>query len=92
MLSLTLALDGTVWSVLCSGHFTPGKETQYPLYRRLVGSQGWSKWVLTISLTLRFDLWIIQPIVSWYTTYTIQAYIIDQVSEVIIYIYIYYSR
>jgi len=59
------------------------KETQYPLYRKLGGSQGWSSWVLRISLTLRFDPWIIQPIVSCYTTYTIQAYIINQVSEVI---------
>jgi hypothetical protein len=23
------------WSAPCLGHFTPGKETQYPLYRRL---------------------------------------------------------
>jgi hypothetical protein len=34
---LTSALDGGEWSASCPGHFTPGKEPQYPLDRRLVG-------------------------------------------------------
>jgi hypothetical protein len=36
-LSSTLALDGGGWSIPSPGHFTPRKDTQYPLYRRLVG-------------------------------------------------------
>jgi hypothetical protein len=36
-ISLTLALDGGAWSMPHPSHFTPGKETQYPLYRRLDG-------------------------------------------------------
>jgi hypothetical protein len=39
-LSLTSALDGDGWSTPRSGRFTPGKETTYPLYRRLGGPQG----------------------------------------------------
>jgi hypothetical protein len=41
-LSLTLALDGGGWSTPRPGHFTPGKQTRYPFYRRLGGPQGWS--------------------------------------------------
>jgi len=48
-LSLTLALDGGVWSTPRSDRFTPGKETRYPLYRRLGGPQGRSGRVLKIS-------------------------------------------
>jgi len=36
-ISLTSALDGGAWSMPHPSHFTPGKETQYPLYRRLDG-------------------------------------------------------
>jgi hypothetical protein len=38
-LSLTLALDGDGWSMPHPSRFTPGKETQYPLYSRLCGAQ-----------------------------------------------------
>jgi hypothetical protein len=41
---------------------TPGKETQYPLYRRLGRSQHWSGWVRKISPSPGFDLQIIQPV------------------------------
>ena len=34
-LSLTLALDKGGWSTPRPGRITPGKETRYPLYRRL---------------------------------------------------------
>jgi len=37
--SLTSALDEDACSTLCSGRFPSGKESQYPLYRRL----GWSQ-------------------------------------------------
>ena len=39
-LSLNSALDGGGWSTPRPGRFTPGKETRYPLHRRLAGSQG----------------------------------------------------
>jgi hypothetical protein len=35
-------LDGDGWSTPRPGRFTPRKKTQYPLYRRLAGSQGQS--------------------------------------------------
>jgi hypothetical protein len=39
-LSLTLALDEFGWSTPRPSRFTPGKETRYPLYRRLGGPNG----------------------------------------------------
>ena len=42
-LSLTSALDGGGWSMHRPGRFTPGKETRYPIYRRLGGFQGWTR-------------------------------------------------
>ena len=39
ILSLTSALDGGGLSKPRPGRFTPGKETRYPLYRRLCGTQ-----------------------------------------------------
>jgi hypothetical protein len=33
-------LDVSRWSTPRPGRFTPGKETRYPLYRRLGGPQG----------------------------------------------------
>ena len=39
-LSLTSALDEGGWLTARHGRFTPGKETRYPLYRRLGGPQG----------------------------------------------------
>jgi hypothetical protein len=41
-LSLTLALDEGGWSIPRPDRFTPGKETRYPLYRRLGRPQGLS--------------------------------------------------
>jgi hypothetical protein len=49
-LSLTLALNVGGCSTPCSGHFTPGKETRYPFYRRLGGPQGRSGRVRKTSL------------------------------------------
>jgi hypothetical protein len=51
----------------------PGKQTQYPLYRRLGSTQGWSGWVQKISPPPGFDTWTIQPIASCYIDYTISA-------------------
>jgi len=65
------------------GHFTPGKETQYPLYRRLGGPQGQSGRVQKISPPPGFDTQTFQPIASHYTDNAIPA--LD-------YIYIYIER
>jgi hypothetical protein len=48
-LSLTSAPDVDGWLSPRPGRFTPGKETRYPLYRKLGGSQGWSDSVRKIS-------------------------------------------
>ena len=43
-LSLTSGLDGGGLSTPRAGRFTPGKETRYPLYRRLGGPQSGLDW------------------------------------------------
>jgi hypothetical protein len=68
-LSLTSALYGGGWSTSRLGHFTPGKETQYPLYGRLGGAQGRCRRVRKISappppLPPGFDLRTFQPLES----------------------------
>ena len=45
----------------------PGKETRYPLYRRLGGPKGQSRRVRKISPPPGFDLRTAQPIASRYT-------------------------
>ena len=45
----TSALDGGGWSTLLPDRFTPGKESRYPLYRRLGGPHGRSGRVRKIS-------------------------------------------
>jgi hypothetical protein len=47
--TLTSALDGGGWLTPLPDRFTPGKETQYPLYRRMGGPQGQSGRVRKIS-------------------------------------------
>ena len=58
-LSITLALDEDGRSTPHPSHFTPGKETQYPLYRRLGGPQGQSGRVWKISPPPGFDPWTV---------------------------------
>jgi len=41
---------------------TRRKETECPLYRRLGGSQGLSRWMQKISSPPGFHSWIIQPV------------------------------
>jgi len=48
------------------------RKTQYPLYRRLGGSQSWSGQV-KISPPQGFNPRTIQPVASHYTDYTIPA-------------------
>jgi hypothetical protein len=67
-LSLTPALDEGGWSTT---RFTPGKETRYPLYRRLGGPQGRSGRVRKISPPPGFDSRTVQPVASRYTDYAI---------------------
>jgi len=50
----------------------PGK-TQYPLYRRLGGPQGWFGWVQKPSSPPGFDPRTVQPLAKHYTDYTILA-------------------
>jgi hypothetical protein len=52
----------------------PGK-TQYPLYRRLGGPQGWSGRVRKISPPQGFDPRTVQPVASRYTDWAIPAHI-----------------
>jgi hypothetical protein len=74
-LSLTPALDEGGWSTPRPGRFTPRKETQYPLYRRLGGPQGRCGRVRKISPPPVFDPWTFQPVASHYTDYAIPAHI-----------------
>lgn len=53
------------WSASCPGHFSPDKETWYPLHRKLGGLWG----SLSISLPMGFKR-IIQSVVRHYTNYT----------------------
>lgn len=57
--SLPLALEGDGWLMPCPDHFTPGKETQYPLYRTTVRS--WWQYVQAgkILPLLRSEPWAI---------------------------------
>ena len=73
-LSLTSALLGDGWSTPRQSHFTPGKEAQYPLCRRLGGTQGRSKMVQKILPTLGFDPWTVQPLAICYTDWGIAAH------------------
>jgi hypothetical protein len=51
----------------------PGKETRYPLYRRLGGPQGRCVRVRKISPTPGFDPRTVQPVASRYTDWAIAA-------------------
>jgi hypothetical protein len=55
------------WSVSHPGHFTPWKETQYPLYRRLGWPQCQFGQAWKILLTLGFEPLTVQSVASRYT-------------------------
>jgi hypothetical protein len=63
-LSLTSALDVGGWLTSRPGRYTPGKETRYPLYRRLGEPQGRSGRVRKISAQTGFDPRAVQPVAS----------------------------
>jgi hypothetical protein len=62
------------WLAPGPGRFTPGKETRYPLYRRLGGPQGRSGQVRKISPQPGFDPRTVQPVASRYIDYAIPAH------------------
>jgi hypothetical protein len=53
------------------GRFTPGKETRYPLYRRLGGPQDHSGRVRKISPPTGLDPRTVHPVASRYTDWTV---------------------
>jgi hypothetical protein len=59
--------EGMGWVAPRPGRFTPGKETRYPLYRRLGGPQGQSGRMRKISPPPGFDPQTVQPVASRYT-------------------------
>jgi hypothetical protein len=73
-LPLTSALDGSRWLTPHPSRFNPGKETRYPLYRRLGRPQNRSGQVQKISPPPGFHTQTFQPVASWYTRYTILAH------------------
>jgi hypothetical protein len=56
------------------GRFTPGKETWYPLYKRLRRPRGLSGRVRKFSPPPGFDPRIVQPVASRYTEYAVPAH------------------
>ena len=56
------------------GRFTPGKEIQYPLYRRFGGLQSQSRWVRKICPPPGFEPRTVQPVASRYTVYVIPGF------------------
>ena len=67
-LSLPSVLGGGGWSTPRPGQFTPGKETRYPLYRRLGEPQGCSGRLQQISPKT------LQPLASRCTDYALLAH------------------
>ena len=55
------------WLTPRPGRFTPGKDTQYPLYRTLGGPQGRSRRLRTISPLSGFHPRTLEPVASCYT-------------------------
>jgi hypothetical protein len=67
-----MALEGGEGSASCPGRSLPLGKTQYPLYRRLGGSQGRSGQVWKILPPPEFDPRTVQPIPGRYTDYANQ--------------------
>ena len=65
------ALEGGEWSAPRLGHFTPGKETRYPFYRKLGELWGRCGWVRKVSPLLGFEPQTVQSVTSRYTDYAI---------------------
>jgi hypothetical protein len=63
------------WSTPRPGRLTSGKETRYPLYRRLGGLQRLSGRVRKISFPPGFDPRTVQPVANSYIEYAIPAHV-----------------
>jgi hypothetical protein len=63
------------WLAPRPGRFTPGRETRYPLYRRLGGPQGRSGRLRKVSPPPGFDSRTVQPVASRHSDYAIPAHI-----------------
>jgi hypothetical protein len=63
---------------VCAQHHAsvalPPRKTQYPLYRRLGGPQGWTGQVRKMSPLLGFDPRTVQHIASRYTDWAIPGH------------------
>jgi len=64
-----MALEGGEGSASRPGRSLPPGKTRYPLYRRLVGAQGWSGQVRKILSPPGFDPRTVQHVASRYTDY-----------------------
>ena len=64
-----MVIDRGGWSTIRPGHFTPGRETQYPWYMKLGGSQGRPGRVRKISPPPGFDPRTSQHVASANTKY-----------------------
>jgi hypothetical protein len=62
------------WSAPHPGRFTPGKETRYPLYRRLGGPQSRFERVRKILSQPGFNPRTVHPVASRYMVYGIPAH------------------
>jgi hypothetical protein len=75
--SSTLSLTSTLYASGCltprPGHFTSGKKTRYPLYRRLGGPQDPSGRVWKISPPPEFDLRTVQPVPSSHSSIKVRC-------------------
>ena len=79
----TSVIDVGGWSAPRPGRFTPGKETLYPLYRRLGGPRAGLDGCGKSRPPPGFDPLTVQPVASSYMDWAIPA---------LIYIYIIYPR
>ena len=74
-LSLTSALfEGLGGQCPAPAPLSPGKATQYPLYRRLAGPKGRSEQVQKTLSPPVSDPWTVQSLASRYTDYAIPAH------------------
>ena len=84
-LSSTLVLDEGGWPMPRPSRFTPGKETRYPLYWKLGGTQGLYGPMWKISPLLEFVTRTVQHVTFRYTDYHNPTL---KLSYIYIYVYI----
>jgi hypothetical protein len=73
---------GDGWLTSRPGHFTPGKDNRYPLYRRLGGPQGRCGRSQKISPPQGLDHRTVQPIANHYTDWINPAHVLPSVEKV----------